>query len=77
MAKKWLKYPNGAEVVVKASDAEAHRDRIIGELVRAGVKNPAIEILDKPTEGAPHSDRESAKPAHAISRPEPKKAKAA
>lgn len=57
MAKKWLKYPNGVEVVVKEADAERHRDRIVGELLARKAKNPSVEILDKPSYEGGHSDR--------------------
>jgi hypothetical protein len=52
MAIKWIKHPNGVEVAVAAKDAEAHRDRILGEQLKAKVKNPTVTILDKPTPGA-------------------------
>lgn len=52
MAIKWLRHPNGVEVAVKAKDAEEHRDRIMGEYLKAKAKNPVVTILDKPTEGA-------------------------
>lgn len=50
MAKKWLKYPSGIEVVVKGEDSDEHRKRIMRE-------NPGtnIEILDAPTYKGGHT----------------------
>ena len=68
MAKKWLKYPNGVEVVVREEDADEMRASIMARQAeqysqdeKRGVPKDkrtkiGCEILDKPSYVGGHSD---------------------